>query len=233
MTTRTIRPELAPWIRFADTLARMQGPSTEIVLHDLTNPARSVVYVVNGDVTDRKVGQGVRHLVPEMLACSEGDIIGPWWFRYRTKLIRATTELIRDTSGDIIGALCVNEDVTDQEELFHSLQNRLPGLTMTNLKKDGDTAGLMKPETEVESNDLQSKPDSVRKTVFRLICETVAQEGYVNAKTNRDVRRRLVRELQDRDVFLLKGSIEELARLLGLSKVTIYSDLDALRRTYL
>ena len=131
MATRTIRPELAPWIRFADALTRMQGPSTEIVLHDLTNPAHSVVYVVNGDITDRKVGQGVRHLVPEMLTSHEGKPIGPWWFRYRTKLIRATTELIYDKAGEIIGALCVNEDVTGEERLFHSLEGRLPGLTLS------------------------------------------------------------------------------------------------------
>lgn len=230
MATRTIRPELAPWIRFADVLARMQGPSTEIVLHDLTNPAHSVVYVVNGDITDRKVGQGVRHLVPEMLTSHEGKPIGPWWFRYRTKLIRATTELIYDKAGEIIGALCVNEDVTDEERLFLSLEGRLPGLTMTDLKADGDTAGLIKPETSVKDAELSGKPDSVRKTVFRLISETAAQKSYAEAKTNRDVRRRLVRDLKERDVFLLKGSIEELARLLGLSKVTIYSDLDALRR---
>ncbi len=229
MATRTIRPELAPWIRFADALARMQGPSTEIVLHDLTNPAHSVVYVVNGDITDRKVGQGVRHLVPEMLTTHEGKPIGPWWFRYRTKLIRATTELIYDKAGEIIGALCVNEDVTGEERLFLSLEGRLPGLTMTDLKADGDTAGLIKPETSVKDAELSGKPDSVRKTVFRLISETAAQKAYAEAKTNRDVRRRLVRDLKERDVFLLKGSIEELARLLGLSKVTIYSDLDALR----
>lgn len=230
MATRTIRPELAPWIRFADALTRMQGPSTEIVLHDLTNPAHSVVYVVNGDITDRKVGQGVRHLVPEMLTSHEGKPIGPWWFRYRTKLIRATTELIYDKAGEIIGALCVNEDVTGEERLFLSLEGRLPGLTMTDLKADGDTAGLIKPETSVKDAELSGKPDSVRKTVFRLISETAAQKAYAEAKTNRDVRRRLVRDLKERDVFLLKGSIEELARLLGLSKVTIYSDLDALRR---
>ncbi len=229
MATRTIRPELAPWIRFADALARMQGPSTEIVLHDLTNPAHSVVYVVNGDITDRKVGQGVRHLVPEMLTSHEGKPIGPWWFRYRTKLIRATTELIYDKAGEIIGALCVNEDVTGEERLFLSLEGRLPGLTMTDLKADGDTAGLIKPETSVKDAELSGKPDSVRKTVFRLVSETAAQKAYAEAKTNRDVRRRLVRDLKERDVFLLKGSIEELARLLGLSKVTIYSDLDALR----
>lgn len=230
MATRTIRPELAPWIRFADALARMQGPSTEIVLHDLTNLAHSVVYVVNGDITDRRVGQGVRHLVPEMLTSHEGKPIGPWWFRYRTKLIRATTELIYDKAGEIIGALCVNEDVTGEERLFLSLEGRLPGLTMTDLKADGDTAGLIKPETSVKDAELSGKPDSVRKTVFRLISETAAQKAYAEAKTNRDVRRRLVRGLKERDVFLLKGSIEELARLLGLSKVTIYSDLDALRR---
>ena len=213
MATRTIRPELAPWIRFADALARMQGPSTEIVLHDLTNLAHSVVYVVNGDITDRKVGQGVRHLVPEMLTSHEGKPIGPWWFRYRTKLIRATPELIYDKAGEIIGALCVNEDVTGEERLFLSLEGRLPGLTMTDLKADGDTAGLIKPETSVKDAELSGKPDSVRKTVFRLISETAAQKAYAEAKTNRDVRRRLVRGLKERDVFLLKGSIEELARL--------------------
>ena len=230
MATRTIRPELAPWIRFADALARMQGPSTEIVLHDLTNLAHSVVYVVNGDITDRKVGQGVRHLVPEMLTSHEGKPIGPWWFRYRTKLIRATTELIYDKAGEIIGALCVNEDVTGEERLFLSLEGRLPGLTMTDLKADGDTAGLIKPETSVKDAELSGKPDSVRKTVFRLISESAALLAFAEAKSYRDVRRRLVRGLKERDVFLLKGSIEELARLLGLSKVTIYSDLDALRR---
>lgn len=207
MATRTIRPELAPWIRFADTLARMQGPSTEIVLHDLTNPAHSVVYVVNGDITDRKVGQGVRHLVPEMLTSHEGKPIGPWWFRYRTKLIRATTELIYDKAGEIIGALCVNEDVTGEERLFLSLEGRLPGLTMTDLKADGDTAGLIKPETSVKDAELSGKPVSVRKTVFRLISETAAQKAYAEAKTNRDVRRRLVRDLKERDVFLLLSLI--------------------------
>lgn len=230
MSKKSIRSELTAWIQIADTLGHTLGPSTEIVLHDLTNPAHSVVYVVNGDITDRKVGQGVRHLVPEMLTSHEGKPIGPWWFRYRTKLIRATTELIYDKAGEIIGALCVNEDVTDEERLFHSLEGRLPGLTMTDLKADGDTAGLIKPETSVKDAELSGKPDSVRKTVFRLISETAAQKSYAEAKTNRDVRRRLVRDLKERDVFLLKGSIEELARLLGLSKVTIYSDLDALRR---
>lgn len=36
--------------------------------------------------------------------------------------------------------------------------------------------------------------------------------------------------MQDRGVFLVKGALEYAADKLGISKVTVYSDLDALKR---
>ena len=47
---------------------------------------------------------------------------------------------------------------------------------------------------------------------------------------SREERRRFVEMLNDREVFLVKGSVEYAADVIGVSKVTIYSDLDAVRR---
>ena len=110
---------LAPWRMTADLVALVGGTQTEVVLHDLSDPLHSVVYVVNGHVTNRKIGQGVRHLVEEMLLRGEhpekGDLLPVWWFRHKDedgneKLIRSVTMLIRGAEGKLAGALCVNQD---------------------------------------------------------------------------------------------------------------------------
>ena len=63
-----IRPALAPYVPLARMLAQTFGQDCEVVLHDLENPAHSVVYVANGVVTGRKVGDKVRiipvHICP-------------------------------------------------------------------------------------------------------------------------------------------------------------------------
>ena len=69
-TDRDARKIPVSLLRFkatADLIGRTAGSKTEVVLHDLADPLHSVVYVVNGTVTDRRVGQGLLHLVTEML----------------------------------------------------------------------------------------------------------------------------------------------------------------------
>ena len=47
---------LKPYIPVADMITGMFGSNCEAVIHDLTNPEYSVVYVSNGSVTNRTVG---------------------------------------------------------------------------------------------------------------------------------------------------------------------------------
>ncbi len=124
---------LRPWRTAADLIGRVGGASCEVVLHDLADPVHSVVYVVNGVITNRRVGQGFRHLIVEMLYSAAekeggGDLLKDWWFRHEGRLIRCVTQLIRSESGELIGALCVNQDVTDDLQVFERLKTLLPGL---------------------------------------------------------------------------------------------------------
>ena len=226
----------APLLRFkatADLIGRTAGDKTEVVLHDLADPLHSVVYVVNGTVTDRRVGQGLRHLVTEMLtAQARGtDLLPAWWYRYQTKLIRCTTQLLRDETGKLVGALCVNEDVTTELAEFNVLKAKLPGLKTVEIPVPAEN-GILWAEESISS--AYGKPtavrENVRETVFKLITALAKEEGFTEREVSREERRRFVEMLNDREVFLVKGSVEYAADVIGVSKVTIYSDLDAVRR---
>lgn len=70
----------------------------------------------------------------------------------------------------------------------------------------------------------------MRETVFKLITALAKEEGFTGREVSREERRRFVEMLNDRGVFLVKGSVEYAADVIGVSKVTIYSDLDSVRR---
>lgn len=135
-TNRALQPPLPAALRpYEDVmklLAAFSGPNCEVVLHDLSDPVHSVVRVENGEVTGRAVGQGLRHLVPNLLRMSRTDdgalssespnLLPVYWLRSRGRLIRALSLLIRDDAGEVIGVLCINQDVTNVSAAAGQLQ---------------------------------------------------------------------------------------------------------------
>lgn len=135
-TNRALQPPLPATLRpYEDVmklLAAFSGPNCEVVLHDLSDPVHSVVRVENGEVTGRAVGQGLRHLVPNLLRMSRTDdgalssespnLLPVYWLRSRGRLIRALSLLIRDDAGEVIGVLCINQDVTNVSAAAGQLQ---------------------------------------------------------------------------------------------------------------
>lgn len=174
-TNRALQPPLPAALRpYEDVmklLAAFSGPNCEVVLHDLSDPVHSVVRVENGEVTGRAVGQGLRHLVPNLLRMPE-----PMTAR----------SVSRDTEAK-------------------------------DLQKDADI--------ELEG--------SVLKTVYAMIdrmTERVRAGRSSSAVLTREERLPLVRFMDTRGVFLVKGALDYAAERLGVSKVTLYSALDLLRR---
>lgn len=242
---------LRPWRTAADLIGRVGGASCEVVLHDLADPVHSVVYVVNGVITNRRVGQGFRHLIVEMLNSAAekeggGDLLKDWWFRHEGRLIRCVTQLIRSESGELIGALCVNQDVTDDLQVFERLKTLLPGLAGVSPALEaegalGASAAAMSPgvsrDAPLELPAATDRPmfapkEGILSAVQRLIDGIVAggaahPEG---GQRTRAERLELLAFMDERGVFLVKGALEHAALRLGVSKVTLYSDLDQLRR---
>ncbi|MDO4936915.1 MAG: helix-turn-helix transcriptional regulator [Sutterellaceae bacterium] len=222
------------WHSVADLIGRLAGKHCEIVLHDLADPVHSVIYVVNGHVTGRAVGQGFRHLVVEMLRNEaqnpEKDLLDDWWFEHEGKLIRSMTLLIRNAKGELAGALCVNQDVTFANQAFDVLKSLLPGLAGTKVDIHAPSQSIDLPQDNAAPAKHEDARETVLQTVFRLI-DGIAKDARPEGQIlSRSERLKVLEYMDSREVFLVKGSIERAAQALGISKVTVYSDLDALHR---
>ena len=207
-----IRSVLKPYIPVAELLAATFGPDCEVVLHDLAAPERSVVYVANPSVTGRKIGDSFDQLVRQVILSRElrEDYVANYYFTAKNgKRIRSSSLLIRGADGKLEGALCINLDTTRVQAQLDFLQSLLPQ----------PPAGMV-PEAPAE-------PEHISVMIENLMDGIVGSAE--SAALTREQRIEKVRFMEEKGLFLMKGSIEKAAEKLGVNKVTIYSYLDEVR----
>ena len=72
---------------------------------------------------------------------------------------------------------------------------------------------------------LQSLEGAVRRMVDQITSELESDIGDLS----REDKQQVVRVLNDRGAFALRGAVEEVADLMGVSRITIYNYLSATR----
>lgn len=209
-----IKKVLESFIPIAKSTAKMFGPNCEVVIHDLTNPQASVMFTVNNHVTGREIGQSFDHLVKTVLQSEDfkDDYLAGYTFVTEDKrTIRSSTSLIRDSKQKVIGAFCINFDV----EALNQMQQFMNTFLAT--------------QVEVQENETKSDDDieNVEGIVDQLIQQII--QNSVHPVMKRHEKIELIRFMDEKGIFLMKGSVEKVASLLGISKVTVYSYLDEIK----
>lgn len=200
----------------ADLIAKTFGPDCEVVLHDLSVPQNSVVYTVNGYVTGRKVGQSFDHLVTQVLLSQNflNDCSSNYSFYTPDgRLIKSSTALIRDDNKKVIGALCVNIDTTKITSLIQGLQNFLP-----------QVSGM---EGTVYSENDTVKANHIIEIAEDLMDKIIGGRDIESMKRNERIE--LIKFMDQKGLFLIRGVVDKVAARFGISKVTIYSYLDEIK----
>ena len=211
-----IRSFLKPYIAVADMIANTFGEDCEVVVHDLEDPEHSVVYVANNKVTGREIGQSFYTLVSNVMLSEElaDDHADNYYFTAANgKLIRSSTLLIRDEADEVAGAICINLDTSRVIQQMEYLQSLMPNRKNTGI--------VSRQEADTEEGSISDMVDDlIQRIVGSSPVETMS----------RDQRIEKVRFMEEKGIFLMKGSIEKAAEELGVNKVTIYSYLDEIRR---
>src|SRR5579883_1393281 len=103
------------WKPLVDCIADLLGERSEVVLHDLRHPERSVVYIRNGHVTGRRIGAPLTDLGFLMLrdARRGKDTLGVYHSRTETgRQLKCNAIILRDDRNVVAGMLCINLDIT-------------------------------------------------------------------------------------------------------------------------
>jgi Uncharacterized protein conserved in bacteria len=197
-------------------IAAQFGPSCEVVLHDLKNKPyeHSIVAIENGSVTNRRIGDCGTNLGLEVLrgTDTQGDKHNYLTQTNGGRMLRSTSIYIRDPKGNVIGALCINLDVTD----LIMAEKAIASVTMMNSLSDRAEGS---EEKELFNNDVNDLLDNLIQESIRFVGKPVA----MMSKEDKIVG---LKFLDKKGAFLIKKAGDKVAQFYGISKFTIYSYLD-------
>lgn len=199
--------------QMADAIVNTFGRGCEVAVHDLSNLQKSLVYIA-GEVTKRKIGAPITDLVVKVLH-QEGREIKDI-FNYKTttsegKVLKSTTAFIRNSSGKVIGAFCINFDTTDFSNACHALD------AFINTIDFGDYG---KAETFAST---------ISETIGALVEQAVSEIGKQPSTMSKAERIKFVGALERQGTFQIKGAVDQVAIMLGVSKYTVYNYLQKIR----
>jgi predicted transcriptional regulator YheO len=229
---RELRPEFAPYVALLGFLGELLGPTTEIVLHDTSDLNRSIVALVNGEITGRSVGGPATDLVLRILKNQdylERDYLANYLAESNTGgTFRSSTLFVRDAHGEVIGMLCFNIDdrpLLQARDLLSLITSTTGALKGGPERREGDA--VLPVQTSRPAERLSTSVDELTlASVARIVA---AQPVRPQQMTPQD-KVSVVRELENAGVFLLKGAVAQVADALFTSEPTVYRYLKQVRR---
>ncbi|WP_147532815.1 helix-turn-helix transcriptional regulator [Bacillus marasmi] len=199
-------------IRTADMLVTMFGSNCEVVVHDFKNLKKSLIHIA-GNVTGRKIGSPSTDLILSELKKNPADIEDIPNYKTQSQkgnMMKSSTVFLRDRKQSVIGALCINYDVT-QMMLFSADMEQFLSF---------DSNHHMKSENFYST---------VQDVIQDMVDQVLLKFKKAPATLSLDEKIECVGMLEEKGAFLIKGSTEYLASVLGVSKFTIYNYLNKIR----
>ena len=202
--------------QIAQALAAQFGPNCEVVIHDLAakDPEQSIVYIVNGHVTGRKVGDGPSTVVMEQILRAEKtpnpkDHLGYLTRTPDGKILKSSTIYIRDSRGRVNAILSINYDIS--------------ALLMV----EGAISGMIHTaEEEPQGKEERITVLNVSDLLDDLIEQSVTLVGKPVALMNKEDKVKAIQFLSQHGAFLITKSGDKVAKYFGISKYTLYSYID-------
>ena len=213
MVSAAFEPYLKLFLPIIKGMHTLLGERSEFILHDLSKPENSMV-AIEGNVTGRQLGASVTNIVIEAIAKhgdAAPDMIGYSSISKDGRPLKSSTIFIRNQKGQIVGCMCSNMDLTE----FLVAQNLLESICTY-----GDNSH--QKDTEVFAQD-------IKEVVEDLIQKQIGAAGKPVPMMSRIEKVQLVRELENKCVFEVKGSVELAAHCLGVSSFTVYGYLKEIR----
>lgn len=193
-----------------DLIARHFGENVEVVLHDFSagvNSPQSLVDIRNGHVTGRKIGDcaskhGMQAVKGEMI---DGDIYNEIIYTEKGTILRGSSYSIKDEDGEVIGSICINQDITDSVK-YENYLRQVNGY-----------------------NTHPTNTQDVLEVMNEVVEEAFIAVGKHPATMTKEDKIAFIKFLDDRGMFLISKSGPRICEILGISKFTLYNYLEIIR----
>ena len=209
---------LEPYAKMVDFLGKALGDNFEIALHDLTSEEQEIVAIANNQLSGREIGAKLSNLSIHYLETKQ-YLNNDFVMNYKTvgpdgKLIRAATYFIKEDGKEMpVGMLCINVNISDLEYLTATIKKIL------GVKEEKEIEFKMDNPVEILSSPLDEMIDMYIKECL----EKMGFPSYFLAeRLNVDEKIKVVKYLQEKGTFKVKGAIVLVAEKLAVSEPTVY-----------
>jgi predicted transcriptional regulator YheO len=180
------------------------GDSIEVVVHDFADPDRSIRAIL-GNLTGRHIGGGASETLRRHL--SRGEDMHNYPARTKDgRPLKASTMFLRDEDGLVFGALSLNYDLTETMLLSNWLERF-----------------ARRSSVEASEDIVPIGENGVGGQIEQAFLEAAGAVGRPAPLMTREQKIQVVRDLERKGIFLIKGAVDEVARHLGVSRYTIYN----------
>ena len=209
---------LEPYAKLVYFLSVALGDNCEVALHDLTSKEQEIVAISRNSISGREVGAKLSNLSLHYLE-EKQYLKHDYVTNYKTvgndgKLMRSATYFIKEEGRELpIGMLCINVNISDLEYLTSTIKKIL------GVKEEKDIEFKMDNPVEILSSPLDEMIDMYIKECL----EKMGFPSYFLAeRLNVDEKIKVVKYLQEKGTFKVKGAIVLVAEKLAVSEPTVY-----------
>ncbi|MFR1050688.1 MAG: transcriptional regulator [Lachnospirales bacterium] len=197
-------------------VAELMSPDTEVILYDAR--ARCVFHVINPMDDEMVVGSEMRSLersfLDDRIYERENFIVNYRALSKHKNKLKSATMFLRDDTGELAAMLTVNVNVDRLVELRDLLNIMVSG---------------QRPyDTQQRTSFYNSFDVSIEGMVSSAIQEELRRYHIDPLRLSQQEKLEIVRNLDQKGIFLVKGAISELAGVLQTTETTIYRYLNKL-----
>jgi predicted transcriptional regulator YheO len=201
-----MKAELKKSLPIAEMFARLLHPFAEVVVHDLEKDRIEAIY---NPFSRREVGDDSYLDRWDFTVDPEENVIGPYEkTNYDDRRLKSISLVLRNDKGKATGFLCVNMDISVFENYRDTVQIFL---------SNNDTA-IPEEKQSLFKDDLYEQ--------INLFVQNYCREMHLSLDAlSRDDKQVLILSLRKKGAFNGKNATSYIARILNVSRATVYNYL--------
>lgn len=199
------------YTQMADMLGKMFPNVLEVIVHDFSDLDHSIIFIANGHISGRQVGEGATELGLRRLLNSEK--IPDMLVNYKNRNVRghrlkSASLSIRDDKGDLIGAFCLNFDLSVFDHFRHFLEE------------------FTRCEEQIWVGEEELAPDTSLEEDIELHIRAYLNQHHLQfSQLTYADKQNIVAYLEQKRCFRQKGAMTTVARALQLTRQSVYNYL--------
>ncbi len=202
------------YIVIGEFISKIMGDNSEVVIHDINLPEKSIIWIDKSHISGRKVGDSFTDLslmILKQKEYKEKDYIVNYEGKGKCgRKFISSTYFIKDDEGTLQGFLCINNDVTDFLEFREQF---------------GKLERYFSQTTSDYHEEISPPATSFSESIIQ---DVLKNQNISIGRMKKKEKIEVVRQMQEKGLFDIKGGASEAARSLKISEPTLYRYLKEL-----